>query len=547
MGFSWGKTDMGRKGLFSLLVAGGAAACWQLSAGLWPGLLPIQRCQARVSDKTTSPKTNVDESPAQRGRLPPPKYGEHITVLSIDGGGIRGLIPLQALKSLEEKLRALDGPEARIADYFDVIAGTSTGGLIAAMLAAPEDKKKKSMAAARPKYTAKAIEDLYFKTGPDIFRLERGGVLLGWADYGLRPLMGAWYDLSTGMVWGPKFDGEALRGMIRKEMEGITLADAITRALLVPTFDVHNRSTILFDSCVPARDPGSRPACSCFSREVASKIPLADVCIATTAAPVYFPAHGFTHGGREYNLVDGGVVANNPTLDAIEFIYRQVESRCPKCNKHRNPDFHAGLGNPTDFDIGKLLVISLGTGYDKQTYTAKECAKWGVLGWLSKRGHGPLLDIFTNNSTSLTDYTTGFLFHLHGCQANYLRINPETTDLLGTNKGSRDDDATTSKENNMDETALDNATNNENNMDKKVVDMSLDNATTTNMDLLIKLGKEVLEKPVKRVGYNDMKWERKPVMDDNKTNEAKLHSWAVMLRDERDRRLQNQAKENASS
>ncbi|KAF4380773.1 hypothetical protein F8388_017127 [Cannabis sativa] len=80
-----------------------------------------------------------------------PKYGRLITILSLDGGGIRGIIPAVLLEYLESQLQALDGPEARLADYFDVISGTSTGGLITAMLSAPNSQK-------RPLYSAKEIK-----------------------------------------------------------------------------------------------------------------------------------------------------------------------------------------------------------------------------------------------------------------------------------------------------------------------------------------------------------------------------------------------------
>ncbi|CAO2149730.1 unnamed protein product [Urochloa humidicola] len=70
---------------------------------------------------------------------PPPSTGKLITILSIDGGGIRGLIPATIIAFLEAKLQELDGPDARIADYFDVIAGTSTGALLTAMLTTPDD------------------------------------------------------------------------------------------------------------------------------------------------------------------------------------------------------------------------------------------------------------------------------------------------------------------------------------------------------------------------------------------------------------------------
>ncbi|KAJ0592161.1 putative patatin-like phospholipase domain, Acyl transferase/acyl hydrolase/lysophospholipase [Helianthus annuus] len=89
-------------------------------------------------------------------------YGNLITVLSIDGGGVRGLIPATILEFLERELQKLDGEDARIADYFNIIAGTSTGGLITAMLAAPSGNK-------RPLFTAKDIIDFYLDKCPKIF------------------------------------------------------------------------------------------------------------------------------------------------------------------------------------------------------------------------------------------------------------------------------------------------------------------------------------------------------------------------------------------
>ncbi|CAB4319854.1 unnamed protein product [Prunus armeniaca] len=66
-----------------------------------------------------------------------PTNGSLITILSIDGGGIRGIIAGVILKFLEFELQKLDGKHVRLADYFHMVAGTSTGGLVAAMLTTP--------------------------------------------------------------------------------------------------------------------------------------------------------------------------------------------------------------------------------------------------------------------------------------------------------------------------------------------------------------------------------------------------------------------------
>ena len=133
----------------------------------------------------------MDEGP--KSPLQPPTYGNLITILSIDGGGIRGIIPGTILGFLESELQVgninlelvyisyigyvlqvltqnclamvqkLDGKDARISDYFDVIAGTSTGGLVTAMLTAPNEKT------GRPLFSAKDIKDFYLENCPKIF------------------------------------------------------------------------------------------------------------------------------------------------------------------------------------------------------------------------------------------------------------------------------------------------------------------------------------------------------------------------------------------
>ncbi|XP_047156450.1 patatin-like protein 2, partial [Vigna umbellata] len=92
----------------------------------------------------------MERSESSVEQIQPPTYGNFVTILSIDGGGIRGIIPATIIHFLESQLQELDGPEASLADYFDVISGTSTGGLVTAMLTAPDSNK-------RPLFAAKDI------------------------------------------------------------------------------------------------------------------------------------------------------------------------------------------------------------------------------------------------------------------------------------------------------------------------------------------------------------------------------------------------------
>ena len=82
-------------------------------------------------------------------------------ILSIDGGGIRGILPGQILVSLENKLKSIDNnPQARIADYFDLIAGTSTGGILTCLYLSPSDTEP-----SRPGFSAERAVDLYLNRG----------------------------------------------------------------------------------------------------------------------------------------------------------------------------------------------------------------------------------------------------------------------------------------------------------------------------------------------------------------------------------------------
>uniref|UniRef100_A0A0D9XU55 Patatin n=1 Tax=Leersia perrieri TaxID=77586 RepID=A0A0D9XU55_9ORYZ len=304
--------------------------------------------------------TTASETAAPAPELeptPPPCKGKLITVLSIDGGGIRGLIPATILACLEAKLQELDGPEVRIADYFDVIAGTSTGALITSMLAAPDKNR-------RPLFAAGDLTKVGFLT----------------------PVANM-----IGVVIGPKYDGLFLHDKIKSLTHDVTIADTVTN-IVVPAFDVKNLQPIIFSTYEAKNEP-------------LKNAHLSDICISTSAAPTYFPAHFFKTSNpasgesREFHLVDGGVAANNPTMVAMSMITKEV--------LRENEDFKLGKGKPTDYK--HYLVISIGTGTAKmaEKYTAPKCAKWGVLRWLYDGGFTPLIDIFTHASADMDDSLVG--------------------------------------------------------------------------------------------------------------------------------------------
>ncbi|CBI25857.3 unnamed protein product, partial [Vitis vinifera] len=203
-----------------------------------------------------------------------------VTVLSIDGGGIRGIIPGTLLAFLESKLQELDGANARIADYFDIIAGTSTGGLVTSMLTAPNKDN-------RPIYAAKDINNFYLEHCPKIFPQNR-------CFYGISTNP----NTSVSGATGPKYDGKYLRSLTDELLGDLTLKQTLTN-VVIPTFDIKLLQPIIF-STKDART------------NVAKNARLSDICIGTSAAPTYLPAHYFetrdaSGKTRSFDLIDGGL------------------------------------------------------------------------------------------------------------------------------------------------------------------------------------------------------------------------------------------------
>ena len=85
-----------------------------------------------------------------------------VCILSIDGGGIRGILPSVILTYIEEEIKQKQGNDKRLSDYIDLFAGTSTGGILISLLMIPDEK-------VRPKFNAKDVLELYVKYGNRIF------------------------------------------------------------------------------------------------------------------------------------------------------------------------------------------------------------------------------------------------------------------------------------------------------------------------------------------------------------------------------------------
>ncbi|MFQ6645078.1 hypothetical protein Gotur_019408 [Gossypium turneri] len=390
------------------------------------------------------------------------------TVLSIDGGGIRGIIPSTLLAFLETKLQELDGPNARIADYFDLIAGTSTGGLIATMLTTPNQQN-------RPSFAAKDISNFYLEHSPKIFPQH--------SRFNFLASMG---NSIKATFSGPKYDGKYLRSLTNQLLQDTTLKQTLTN-VLIPAFDIKLLQPVIFSTNNAKSD-------------VAKNARLADVCMSTSAAPTYLPAHYFETKDadgktRTFDLINGGVAANNPVRTISSF--RLTLLAITQITKDMWKEKSEIVGNEA-IDCRRMLVLSLGAGAAKheEKYNAAAASKWGRIDWLYNGGKTPIIDVFFDASSDMVDFHTATLFHSFQSECNYLRIQDDT--LTG--------DAS-----------------------------SVDIATEKNLKNLVQIGAKLLKKPVSRVNWVTGKYEA--VEGESSTNEEALVDFAKKLSQERKLRL----------
>ncbi|MBB6609992.1 patatin-like phospholipase family protein [Pontibacter sp. Tf4] len=285
-------------------------------------------------------------------------------ILSIDGGGIRGIIPGQVLVALEEKLQHRSGnSDARLADYFDFFAGTSTGGILTCISLCPSE-----LDPTKARFSAQEAVDLYVHYGKDIFDVT------------------LWQQLQSGFgTFDEKYNASALEELLERYFGELRLSQLL-KPCLIPAYDTERRAAHFFAQ----HDSNKLGAGADFL--------VRDVCRATSAAPTYFEtAMVRSCSGVPYSLVDGGVFANNPALCA----YSEVRN---------------AMGNPSAKD---MFLVSLGTGSMHTPYDYTEAKDWGAIGWIR-----PVIDIMMAGASETTDYHLSKMFSAGGNEANYVRIQP---------------------------------------------------------------------------------------------------------------------------
>jgi hypothetical protein len=183
-------------------------------------------------------------------------------VLAIDGGGIMGIIPAMVLAEIEKRT------SRRTAEMFDLVSGTSTGGILGMCLCSG--------------HSAEEVVDLYLENGKTIFSKS--------------------FFRRIGTAWGlsgAKYGHAGLEEVLNKYFGDRRLLDSPV-PIMACSYDLISREPVFFKSW----------------RSDMADMPMTLASRATSAAPTYFEPVEHTLSGKNMLLVDGGVAANNPAVSA---------------------------------------------------------------------------------------------------------------------------------------------------------------------------------------------------------------------------------------
>ncbi|KAI8023774.1 Patatin-like protein 4 [Camellia lanceoleosa] len=191
--------------------------------------------------------------------------------------------------------------------------------------------------------------------------------------------------------------GEHLNEVAGEVLGEDTLLKDLSTNIVIPTYDIHKLRPVVFTTRL--------------AKEQNSKIKLRDIVVSSASAPYFFPPKIFEADGKQYNLVDGGLFANNPTMLAI----REASK------------VFGGTG-----DYSNYLILSLGTGKEKLS-GGRTIITGGIFDWFwfldfepitftLKKKTPPLVDVLFRVSQDVADIVTSYTLGERNLRRNYLRI-----------------------------------------------------------------------------------------------------------------------------
>jgi uncharacterized protein len=307
---------------------------------------------------------------------------KQFTILSIDGGGIRGLIPAKVLAELERELKLLN-TEKPLYEYFDLICGTSTGAILAIAIALGIPAK--DLVRFYKEHAQVIFPKWYLKVLPSKSRAILTSI---YSNKNLRKKLKEIYTEANG--------GQ------------IPLINDLKTNVCIPVFNGNDGQINIIKT----------KHCEDYIRDY--KLPAHEVALSSASAPVYFPPHTFSFSnefgeGVNVNMIDGGIFANNPSLIGV---LEATEK----------------LGH----DFSNIRLLSLGTGKGKHIIKSGWKPK-DIWYWLFPKPR--LLDIILDSQAQITEQYIAFLKRMTGKNDNefgYLRIQydlgGDTIDLNASGK-----------------------------------------------------------------------------------------------------------------
>ena len=287
-------------------------------------------------------------------------------ILSIDGGGIRGIIPAAILLEVERAIRRhKSGAAVKIGECFDMIATTSTGGILTCMLLFP-DKDRPD----RARFSAADTLRLYMENGDDIFERSIWQMIV-----------------SSGGLSNEKYSAYTLESILSYYFDDVKISRLI-RPCLITACDAEKYQPFFFSR----HDARETPAGEFLAQDSAQ-----------TAFPVPTCFDAALPGNRDRDpnagpLINGGVLVNNPAAYAL------VEA--------------LGLRARNPVRFSEIVILSLGTGPRREIAAYGHCCDWGLAGWV-----GPLIQIIMEGVSQTVDYQLKMVFDSIGKKNQYLRID----------------------------------------------------------------------------------------------------------------------------
>lgn len=311
--------------------------------------------------------------------------GRTVRILSIDGGGIRGLIPALVLREIRNRLRARKRNRP-FAELFDLVAGTSAGSMVALGLVLPAarngsqdsgdppsileqrsapvlphdqdipplDELEPLVYEDRPALDIDEIIDMYVRRGAEIFPRHRFN--------SIRTVVQAFSD---------KYESSGLETVLQEVFGEATIRDALTN-VLITSYDTERMEPFFFKK--RPRRRGWEGDLNFYMRDAAR---------ASSAAPTYFePAFISPRppDGKRYCLIDGGVFANNPAMCA----YVEARKIFPRAKRY--------------------VLVSLSTGRTMSSFPYEDVRSWGFLDWIRPGKGTPLAMIMGSGQSECANH-----------------------------------------------------------------------------------------------------------------------------------------------